>query len=60
MTTSLKSMEETIVALRDSGYTGAIVVGGAVLDNDYAKKIGATYYAKDAMATVHIAKELLV
>ncbi len=59
MTTSLKSMEQTIRALRQSNYTGAIVVGGAVLDDEYAKKIGATYFAKDAMATSNIAKELV-
>ena len=59
MTTTLKSMEATILALRASGHVCTVFAGGAVLTPDYAKKIGADYYAKDAKASVDIAKEVL-
>ena len=59
MTTTLKSMSDTIEALRKSGHDCKIVVGGAVLTEDYAKKIGADCYAKDAKQTVDFAKEIL-
>ena len=59
MTTTLKSMGDTIEALRKSGHECKIVVGGAVLTEDYAKKIGADCYAKDAKQTVDFAKEIL-
>ncbi|MGL5414325.1 MAG: homocysteine S-methyltransferase family protein [Clostridium sp.] len=58
MTTTVKSMENTIISLRNQGYTGDIMVGGAVLTKDYAKEIGATFYAKDAKESVNIAKEI--
>lgn len=58
MTTTLKSMEETIIALKENGYDGKILVGGAVLTPDYAKKIGADYYAKDAKQSAEIAKKV--
>lgn len=56
MTTTLKAMEETIALLRKTKPQCKIVVGGAVLTPEYAEKIGADYYAKDAKATVDIAK----
>lgn len=59
MTTTLKSMEKTITALKQSGYDGKIMVGGAVLTPDYAIKIGADFYAKDAKESVDIAKKVL-
>lgn len=43
MTTTLKSMEDTITALRKSGHDCKIMVGGAVLTPDYAEKIGADF-----------------
>lgn len=58
MTTTVKSMEDTIIALKENGYKGSIMVGGAVLTKDYAEKIGATYYAKDAKESVNIAKKV--
>lgn len=48
MTTTLGSMEETIKLLREHNVDCKIMVGGAVLTEDYAMKIGADYYAKDA------------
>lgn len=57
MTTTLKSMEETIRALHDAKLDCKIMVGGAVLTPEYAKKIGADWYAKDAKQSADIAKE---
>jgi len=59
MTTTVRSMEETIKALRSDGYTGKIFVGGAVLTADSAERIGADFYAKDAKESVEIAKKVL-
>ncbi len=56
MTTTLESMRQTIEALRNSGHNCKIMVGGAVLTPEYAQKIGADYYAKDAKQAVDIAK----
>ena len=62
MTTTVASMEQTIKALREyekeTGKSVKIMVGGAVLTAEYAKKIDADYYAKDAMNSVEIAKEV--
>lgn len=58
MTTTLKSMEETIALLRKN-CDCAVMVGGAVLTPDYAEKIGADYYSKDAKESVDIAKKVL-
>ena len=57
MTTTLKSMEETIRALHDAKLDCKIMVGGAVLTPEYAKKIGADWYAKDAKQSADIAKK---
>ena len=59
MTTTVRSMEETIKALRIDGYTGKVFVGGAVLTPDSAERIGADFYAKDAKESVEIAKKIL-
>ena len=58
MTTTLGSMEDTIKALRREKPDCKIVVGGAVLTADYAEKIGADFYSKDAKETVDIAKNV--
>ena len=57
MTTTLKSMEETIAALHAAKLDCKIMVGGAVLTPEYAEKIGADWYAKDAKRSADIAKE---
>lgn len=59
MTTTLGSMEETIRLLRENNVDCKIMVGGAVLTEDYAMKIGADYYAKDAKMSADIAKKVL-
>lgn len=67
MTTTLKSMEDTIKLIRETkelqnpdGTSKCVVfVGGAVLTKDYAMKIGADYYCKDAKESVDTAKKVL-
>ncbi|MDR1690149.1 MAG: homocysteine S-methyltransferase family protein [Clostridiales bacterium] len=58
MTTTLDSMEKTIKALRGAKPDCKIIVGGAVLTEDYAHKIGADFYAGDAKAAVDCAKKV--
>ena len=58
MTTTLGAMEKTIRLLRENNVDCKIMVGGAVLTPDYAKRIGADYYAKDAKTGADIAKEV--
>lgn len=66
MTTTLKSMEDTITLARktpelinsDGSSKVIFFVGGAVLTEDYAKKIGADYYCKDAKESVDTAKKV--
>lgn len=59
MTTTLGSMEETIRLLRAEQVSCKVVVGGAVLTPDYAKKIGADFYAKDAKESVDVARQVI-
>ena len=59
MTTTVPSMEETIRAVREAGIDCKIMVGGAVLTEEYAMRIGADYYSADAKQSVDIAKEVL-
>ena len=58
MTTTVPSMEETIRLLRRECPHCRVMVGGAVLNPDYARKIGADWYCKDANADVKIAQYL--
>lgn len=58
MTTTVPAMEETIKCLRQHAPWCKIVVGGAVLTQEYADAIGADKYAKDAMETVRYAEEI--
>ncbi len=58
MTTTLKSMEEAIELIRESGVAAKVMCGGAVLTEEYAKAIDADYYAKDAKRAADIAKEV--
>lgn len=59
MTTTAPYMEETIRQIRAAGLPCKVVVGGAVITQDYADSIGADHYAPDAMETVHYAQTLL-
>ena len=56
MTTTTEAMAETIALLRKELPEVQTVVGGAVLTKEFADKIGATFYAKDAMETVRFAQ----
>ena len=58
MTTTVPSMEETIKLLHQKAPFCKVVVGGAVLNAEYAERIGADKYAKDAMETVRYAEEV--
>ena len=58
MTTTVPAMEETIRSLRKDAPWCKIAVGGAVLNKEYAERIGADAYCKDAMQTVRYAEEL--
>lgn len=57
MTTTVGAMEDTIKLL--SNCECKVMVGGAVITSDFAKSIGADFYAKDAMEAVRIAEEFL-
>lgn len=56
MTTTVKSMEDTIKSLKEEGLDCQVFVGGAVLNEEYAEMINADYYAKDVKEAVDIAK----
>ncbi|MDR1572971.1 MAG: homocysteine S-methyltransferase family protein [Clostridiales Family XIII bacterium] len=58
MTTTVVNMEKTIALLKAEGADCVTVVGGAVLNADYAEKIGADRYCKNAMDAVRVANEL--
>lgn len=59
MTTTLPSMEQTIALLKEKAPWCKIVVGGAVLTQEYSDKMGADCYSKDAMVTVRYAESLM-
>ncbi|QKF07105.1 dihydropteroate synthase [Berryella wangjianweii] len=58
MTTSIRGMEDTIRLLRAQAPFARILVGGAVLNPEYAQMVGADWYAKDAAESVRIAGEV--
>ena len=59
MTTTVKSMEETIKALHEAGAVCDVMVGGAVLTEEYADMVGADFYARDAAESARIAEKVL-
>ena len=59
MTTTVPAMEKTIQLLHEKAPFCKVVVGGAVLTQDYADQIGADHYARDAMDTVRYAQLIL-
>lgn len=59
MTTTVVNMKETILLLKRELPDCKVMVGGAVLNQEYADMIGADFYGKDAMASVRYAQELL-
>ncbi len=58
MTTTLGAMEETVSRLKALSEPPAVIVGGAVVTEDYARKIGADLYAKDAREAVELARRI--
>ena len=58
MTTTLASMEETIKAIKAEAPDCSVMVGGAVLTEEYAAEIGADFYCKDAMKSVEAAQKI--
>jgi len=58
MTTTVPAMKETVDLLKIKAPSCRVIVGGAVLTEEYAKEIGAHFYGKDAMSTVRIAESL--
>lgn len=58
MTTTVTSMEATIKLLRKSAPNCKIMVGGAVMTQEYADRIGADHYSKDAMSSVYYAADV--
>ena len=58
MTTTVPFMEQTLKLVHDKAPFCKVIVGGAVLTPEYAKAIGADFYAADAMETVKCAKTL--
>lgn len=59
MTTTVANMEITIKQLRKDYPVCKIMVGGAVMTKDYAERIGADFYSKDAMGSVRYAEKIL-
>ena len=59
MTTTLPAMEQTIAALKAMETPPAVLVGGAVVTPEHARRMGADYYAKDARQSVEIARKVL-
>lgn len=57
MTTTVPAMEETIALLKKNAPATKIMVGGAVLTEDFAQRIGADFYAADGIGAVHVVKE---
>ena len=58
MTTTVKAMAETVEKLRTAGADCKIMVGGAVLNEEYARLVGADFYARDAQESARIAAEV--
>ncbi len=58
MTTTVPAMEQTIKLIKENYPSTKVMVGGAVLNSEYAQKIGADKYAKDAMEAVRYAQEI--
>jgi 5-methyltetrahydrofolate--homocysteine methyltransferase len=59
MTTTVPAMAETIALLREQAPECKVMVGGAVLNPEYARMVGADFYAKDAAESARIAAEVL-
>ena len=59
MTTTMQRMREIVAAAKQEGITAKIIIGGAVITQEYADEIGADGYSKDAADAVKLAKSLM-
>lgn len=59
MTTTMQEMKRVVDYVREKKISAKIMIGGAVITDDYAKEIGADGYSKDAAEAVRVAKQLL-
>ena len=59
MTTTMQRTREIVAAAKEEGITAKIVIGGAVITQEYADEIGADGYSKDAADAVKLAKSLM-
>ena len=59
MTTTMQRMWEIVAAAKEEGITAKIIIGGAVITQEYADEIGADGYSKDAADAVKLAKSLM-
>ena len=58
MTTTMQEMRVVVKTAKEKGYTGKIMVGGAVVTQEFADEIGADGYSKDAAEAVKVAEQL--
>ena len=59
MTTTMQRMREIVAAAKEAGITAKLIIGGAVITQEYADEIGADGYSKDAADAVKLAKSLM-
>lgn len=59
MTTTMQRMREIVATAKEEGITAKIIIGGAVITQEYADEIGADGYSKDAADAVKLAKSLM-
>lgn len=59
MTTTMQEMRHVIEAAKDRGVTAKVIIGGAVITQEYADEIGADGYSKDAAEAVKLVQRLL-
>ncbi|MFR3250365.1 MAG: cobalamin-dependent protein, partial [Eisenbergiella sp.] len=59
MTTTMQEMRNVIAYAKEKGVTAKIMIGGAVITQEYADEIGADGYSRDAAEAVRLAKRLL-
>ncbi|MFC1737766.1 corrinoid protein [Planctomycetota bacterium] len=59
LTTTMRSMENTVKALKDAGVNAKVIIGGAPVTQPYADKIGANGYSTDCATAVKVAKAVM-
>ena len=59
MTTTMQEMKKVVDYAREKKISAKIMIGGAVITEDYAREIGADGYSKDAAEALRVAKQLL-